>query len=48
MVAVELDGNYVDAKPIKSRKAEELVKGYSAIWNRWEATGVISTNWHVY
>jgi hypothetical protein len=47
MVAVELDGNYIDAEPIKSRKAENLIKGYNAIWNRWEDSGVISPNWHI-
>eukprot|EP00804_Cyclotella_cryptica_P020090 CCRYP_014884-RA/>CCRYP_014884-RA protein AED:0.24 eAED:0.24 QI:0/0/0/0.75/0.33/0/4/0/1279 len=26
MVAVELDGNYIDAEPVKSRKAKELTK----------------------
>jgi hypothetical protein len=36
MVAVELDGNYVDAEPIKSRKAEEFIcntkNTYVSVW----------------
>jgi hypothetical protein len=28
MVAVELDGNYIDGKPIQSRKAKSLTKAY--------------------
>jgi hypothetical protein len=47
MVAVELDGNYIDAKPIKSRTARELTEAYKRIYTRWKATGVICPNWHV-
>jgi hypothetical protein len=47
MVAVELDGNYINAQPLKSRKAAELTRGYKAIHNRWKATGVIAPNWHI-
>ncbi len=32
MVAVELDGNYIDAKPIQSRKAKALTNTYQAIF----------------
>ena len=47
MVAVELDGNYIDAEPIKSRMARELTEAYKRIYTRWKATGVICPNWHV-
>ncbi len=47
MVAVELDGNYIDAKPLKSRSAKDLTKAYKTIHARWKATGVICPNWHV-
>ena len=47
MVAVELDGNYIDAEPIKSRTARELTEAYKRIYARWKATGVICPNWHV-
>jgi len=38
MVAVELDGNYIDAEPMKSRSAKELTKSYKRIYARWKAT----------
>ena len=47
MVAVELDGNYIDAEPMKSRTAKELTEAYKRIYARWKATGVICPNWHV-
>jgi hypothetical protein len=39
MVAVELDGNYIDAEPLKSRTAKELTEAYKRIYARWKATG---------
>ncbi len=48
MVAVELDGNYIDGEPLQSRFAQSLTKGYQAIFQRWNATGVICPNsWHI-
>ena len=47
MVAVELDGNYIDAEPMTARTSKELVRAYEAIWECWRATGVICLNWHV-
>ena len=47
MVAIELDGNYIDAEPLKSRKAQELTEAYKRIHARCKATGVICPNWHV-
>ena len=47
MVAVKLDGNNIDAKPLQSRSAQSLTKAYQAIFQRWKATGVICPNWHV-
>ena len=47
MVAVELDGNYIDAEPLKSRSTKELTEAYKRIHVRWKATGVICPNWHV-
>jgi hypothetical protein len=44
MVAVELDGNYIDAEPLKSRSKESLIKAYQAIHTRWKETKVISPN----
>ncbi len=47
MVAVELDGNYIDAEPLKTRKAKDLTEAYQKIYQRWKATGVICPNWHI-
>ncbi|KAL7477530.1 hypothetical protein ACHAW6_003338 [Cyclotella cf. meneghiniana] len=47
MVAVKLDGNYINAEPKKKRSKESLIKAYQAIHNRWKATKVISPNWHI-
>jgi hypothetical protein len=47
MVAVELDGNYIDCEPIQSRTAKSLTKAYQAIFQRWKSTGVICPNWHI-
>ena len=46
-MAVELDGNYIDAEPMKSRTAKELTEAYKRIYARWKATGVICPNRHV-
>jgi hypothetical protein len=32
MLAVELDGNYIDAEPMKSRSAKELTDAYKRIY----------------
>lgn len=47
MVAIEMDGNYIDAKPVKSRNASDLTQAYKKIWDRWKATGAVNSNWHV-
>jgi len=47
MVAVELDGHYIDGKPLQSRSAKSLTKAYQTIFQRWKATGVICPNWHI-
>jgi hypothetical protein len=47
MVACELDGNYIDAEPLKSKATNELVRAYQTIHSRWKQAGVISPNWHI-
>ncbi len=47
MVAVKLDGNYIDAERMESRTARELTEAYKRIYARWKATRVICPNWHV-
>ena len=47
MVAVELDGNYIDAEPLKTKGTQSLINAYQAIFNRWKTTKVINPNWHI-
>jgi hypothetical protein len=47
MVAVEIDGNYIDGEPLQLRSAKSLTKAYQAIFQHWKATGVICPNWHI-
>ena len=47
MVAVELDGYYIDGEPLQSWSAKSLTKAYQAIFQHWKATGVICLNWHI-
>jgi hypothetical protein len=47
MVAVELDDNYIDAEPLKTRQAKDLTDAYQQIYHRWKATGVICPNWNI-
>ena len=47
MIAVESDGNYIDAEPVQTRKAKALTDAYQQIYQRWKATGVVCPNWHV-
>eukprot|EP00956_Cyclotella_meneghiniana_P011432 scaffold16037_cov26-Cyclotella_meneghiniana.AAC.1 len=38
MVAVELDGNFIDAEPLKTRNAKDLTKAYQKVWYYlWES-----------
>ena len=47
MVAMEMDGNYINGKPLKIHEAGSLVKAYQAIMQHWKATGIVAPNWHV-
>jgi hypothetical protein len=47
MIACELDGNYIDAEPLKSKAKNELVTAYQSIFTRWSQTGTISPNWDI-
>ena len=47
MVAIELDGNYIDAEPLQSQSTNDLTNAYKQIHAQWMATGVICPNWHI-
>jgi hypothetical protein len=41
MVLVEVDGNYIDAKPMKNRSAGSMVKAYLTLWKQITESGSI-------
>ncbi len=47
MVIVEVDGNYIDAKPMKNRSAGSMVKTYQTLWKRITETGSIKPTTHI-
>ena len=47
MVAVEMDGNYIDAEPLKERHTKELIAAYQAIYSCWKETRVVCPNRHI-
>jgi hypothetical protein len=47
MVLVEVDGNYIDAEPMKNRSAGSMIKAYLALWAQLMATGVIQPTTHL-
>ena len=47
MVLVEVDGNYIDAEPMKNRSAGSMIKAYLALWARLTATGTIRPTTHI-
>ncbi|KAL7479608.1 hypothetical protein ACHAW6_005332 [Cyclotella cf. meneghiniana] len=47
MVAIELDGNYINAKCMRSCKTNDLIIAYQIIHQHWHNSQVIHINWHV-
>jgi hypothetical protein len=47
MVLVEVDGNYIDAEPMKNKSAGSMIKAYLALWMRLTETGVIRPTTHL-
>ena len=47
MVSVELDCNYIDVKPLKSKSMLDFIKAYQASLSWWSATRWVSPNWHI-
>jgi hypothetical protein len=41
MTLVEVDGNYIDAEPMKNKLAGSMIKAYLALWTSLMATEVI-------
>ncbi len=47
MVLVEVDGNYIDAEPMKNMTSGSMIKAYIALWTCLTATGVIQPTTHL-
>ena len=47
MVLVEVDGNYIDAEPMKNRTAGSMVKTYHTLWKRLTEKGTIKPATHI-
>jgi hypothetical protein len=47
MVMCEVDGNHIDAEPMKSRTADSLVQTYLILWKRLTSTKVITPKLHI-
>jgi hypothetical protein len=47
MMVVEVDGNYIDAEPMKNKSAGSMIKAYLALWTCLTATGVIQPMTHI-
>jgi hypothetical protein len=47
MVIVKVDGNYIDAEPMKNRSAGSMVKTYQTLWKRISESGSIKPSTHI-
>ncbi len=47
MVLVEVDGNYIDAEPMKNKSAREMIKTYLALWTRLTASRTVKPMMHI-
>ena len=47
MVLVEVDGNYIDAEPMKDKSTGSMIKTYLLLWNRLTDTGTVKPKTHI-
>jgi hypothetical protein len=47
IVLVEVDGNYINAKPMKNRSAGSMIKAYLILWNQLTETGSVKPKMHI-
>ena len=47
MVLVEVDGNYIDAEPMKSKSEGSIITAYLALWARLTAKGTVKPTMHI-
>ncbi len=41
MVLVEVDGNYIDAEPMKNKSEGLMIQAYLALWTQLTASGTV-------
>jgi hypothetical protein len=47
VVLVQVDGNYIDADPMKNKSAGEMIKAYLALWTHLTALGTVKPTTHI-
>ena len=47
MVLFEVDGNYIDAEPMKDSHENSLIKAYSTLWSRITKSGKVRPTVHI-
>jgi hypothetical protein len=47
MVLVEINGNFIDAEPMKNKTAGSMVKAYLVLWNQLTASGTVKPTTHL-
>jgi hypothetical protein len=47
MVLVEVDGNFIDAEPMKNKTAGSMIKAYLVLWKWLTASGTVKPTTHL-
>jgi hypothetical protein len=48
MVLVEVDGNFIDAEPMKNISAGAMIKAYLVLWKQLTASGMVKPTTHLF
>ncbi len=47
MILVEIDGNFIDAEPMKNKSEGLMIKAYQELWARLTASGTVTPKTHI-
>jgi hypothetical protein len=47
IVLVEVNGNFIDAEPMKNKTAGSMIKAYLALWRQLTASGMVKSIAHL-
>jgi hypothetical protein len=47
MILVEVDGNFIDAEPMKNKSEGSMIKAYQALWTRLTTSGTVKPKTHI-